>query len=39
MERDQQVQRFQLGITGMSCFACARKVQSTLNKVPGFGHR
>ncbi|EPQ71026.1 heavy metal translocating P-type ATPase [Mycobacterium marinum] len=35
LERDQQVQRFQLGITGMSCFACARKVQSTLNKVPG----
>lgn len=29
------VQRVQLDITGMSCMACAHKVKSTLNKLPG----
>ncbi len=29
------VQRVQLDITGMSCVACAHKVKSTLNKLPG----
>lgn len=28
-------QRVQLDITGMSCVACAHKVKSTLNKLPG----
>ena len=30
-----EVQRVQLDITGMSCMACALKVKSTLNKLPG----
>ncbi|MFV8318464.1 heavy metal translocating P-type ATPase [Mycobacterium sp. 23] len=30
-----EVQRIQLDITGMSCMACALKVKSTLNKLPG----
>lgn len=34
-EYPDQLQRVQLKITGMSCFACARRVESTLNKQPG----
>lgn len=29
------VQRVQLEVTGMSCAACAKKVERTLNKLPG----
>lgn len=34
-EAHADVQRVQLDITGMSCMACAHKVKSTLNKLPG----
>jgi P-type Cu+ transporter len=34
-EHPVRVQRIQLEVTGMSCAACANRVESTLNKVPG----
>ncbi|CAM4311893.1 Lead, cadmium, zinc and mercury-transporting ATPase [Mycobacterium basiliense] len=34
-QRVEREQRIQLKISGMSCFACARRVESALNKLPG----
>lgn len=34
-EHHASVQRIQLRISGMSCSACAHRVESTLNKLPG----
>ena len=31
----QHTQRVQLEVSGMSCAACANRVESTLNKLPG----
>lgn len=36
-EHHASVQRIQLRISGMSCSACAHRVESTLNKLRGFG--
>ncbi len=36
-EHHASVQRIQLRISGMSCSACAHRVESTLGKLPGFG--